>query len=40
MPQVVGAIVTKIIGCGIGARLTSFGSYYSMSIGLGMVSRG
>ena len=34
------AIVTKIIGCGIGARLTGFGSYDSMSIGLGMVSRG
>lgn len=34
------AIVTKIIGCGLGARLTGFGSYDSMSIGLGMVSRG
>ncbi len=34
------AVVTKIIGCGLGARLTGFGSYDSMSIGLGMVSRG
>ena len=37
---VVVALITKIIGCGIGARLTGFGSYDSMSIGLGMVSRG
>ncbi len=34
------AVVTKVIGCGLGARLTGFGSYDSMSIGLGMVSRG
>lgn len=34
------AIVTKIIGCGIGARLTGFKTYDSVSIGLGMVSRG
>lgn len=34
------AVVTKVIGCGIGARLTGFGSYDSMSIGLGMISRG
>lgn len=34
------AVITKVIGCGLGARLTGFGSYDSMSIGLGMVSRG
>ena len=34
------AVVTKIIGCGIGARLTGFGTYNSFGIGLGMVSRG
>ena len=34
------AILTKIIGCGIGARLTGFKTYDSVSIGLGMVSRG
>lgn len=34
------AILTKIIGCGIGARLTGFGTYDSFGIGLGMVSRG
>lgn len=34
------AILTKIIGCGIGARVTGFKTYDSISIGLGMVSRG
>lgn len=34
------AILTKIIGCGIGARLTGFKTYDAVSIGLGMVSRG
>ena len=37
---VVVALITKIIGCGIGARLTGFKTYDSVSIGLGMVSRG
>ena len=32
--------VGTIIGCGIGARLTGFKTYDSVSIGLGMVSRG
>ena len=36
----VGAILTKVIGCGLGARLTGFGGYDSFGIGLGMVSRG
>ena len=34
------AIVTKIIGCGLGARLMGFQAYDALSIGLGMVSRG
>ncbi len=34
------AILTKIIGCGIGARITGFKTYDAVSIGLGMVSRG
>lgn len=34
------AIITKIIGCGLGARITGFGTYDSFGIGLGMVSRG
>lgn len=34
------AILTKIIGCGIGARITGFGTYDSFGIGLGMISRG
>ena len=34
------AIVSKIIGCGFGARLMGFQAYDSLSIGLGMVSRG
>lgn len=34
------AVITKIIGCGLGAKLTGFGTYDSFGIGLGMVSRG
>lgn len=34
------AILSKIIGCGIGARLTGFNTKDSFNIGLGMVSRG
>lgn len=34
------AILTKIIGCGLGARLMGFQAYDAFSIGLGMVSRG
>ena len=32
------AILTKIIGCGIGARIMGFQTYDAFSIGLGMVS--
>ena len=34
------AILTKIIGCGLGAKLMGFQMYDAFSIGLGMVSRG
>lgn len=34
------AILSKIIGCGLGARIMGFHAYDSLSIGLGMVSRG
>lgn len=34
------AILTKLIGCGIGARLTGFGYKSSLVIGSGMISRG
>lgn len=34
------AIISKIIGCGLGARIMGFHAYDSLSIGLGMVSRG
>lgn len=34
------AILTKVLGCGLGARITGFPTYDAMSVGLGMVSRG
>ena len=34
------AILTKIIGCGLGARIMKFNWTDSLSIGLGMISRG
>lgn len=34
------AVVTKLIGGGIGARLTGFNNHSSLAIGAGMVSRG
>ena len=34
------AIFTKIIGCGIGARITGFSTSDSFKIGIGMISRG
>ena len=34
------AILSKIIGCGLGARLCKFNNHDSFIIGLGMVSRG
>lgn len=34
------AILTKTIGCGLGARLTGFNSSDALHIGIGMISRG
>lgn len=34
------AILTKIVGCGLGAKIMGFQNYDALSIGLGMVSRG
>lgn len=34
------AIITKVVGCGIGAKLCSFNKKESVQIGCGMVSRG
>ncbi|BBF42767.1 probable Na+/H+ antiporter [Lachnospiraceae bacterium KM106-2] len=37
---VVVAILTKIIGCGLGAKLCHYENYQCMRIGVGMISRG
>lgn len=34
------AIVSKIIGCGLGAKVCGFTAHESLSVGIGMVSRG
>ena len=34
------AIVTKIIGCGLGAKICHYSNQESLQIGVGMVSRG
>ena len=34
------AILTKVVGCFIGARTTGFGNMQSLRVGIGMVSRG
>lgn len=34
------AVLTKVIGCGLGARLTGYSSRESLQIGVGMMSRG
>ena len=34
------AIISKVIGCGIGARLTGFNNQESLRVGVGMISRG
>ena len=34
------AILTKVVGCGLGAKLCKFSTHDSLSIGVGMVSRG
>ncbi|HKM05030.1 MAG TPA: cation:proton antiporter [Lachnospiraceae bacterium] len=37
---VVVAILTKVIGCGLGAKLCHYENYQSIRIGVGMISRG
>ena len=37
---VVVALITKIIGCGLGAKLCKFSNAESLQVGMGMVSRG
>ncbi len=34
------ALVTKVVGCGLGARLSGFNSQQSLRVGIGMISRG
>lgn len=34
------AVLTKVIGCGIGARMTGFTGKESLRVGIGMISRG
>ena len=34
------AIFTKVIGCGLGAKLCGYKNYQSIRIGVGMISRG
>ena len=34
------AIITKIVGCGLGARLCGFTNREALQVGVGMVSRG
>ncbi|MGN1013804.1 MAG: cation:proton antiporter [Butyricicoccus sp.] len=34
------AILTKVVGCGLGAKMCKFSTHDSLSIGIGMVSRG
>ena len=36
----VAAILSKIIGCGVGAKLCRFSTHDSFSVGIGMISRG
>lgn len=37
---IVVAILTKVVGCGLGAKICGYQNYQSMRIGVGMVSRG
>ncbi|MDE6182246.1 MAG: cation:proton antiporter [Eubacteriales bacterium] len=40
MVLLIVAILTKVIGCGIGAKICKFDNISALSIGIGMVSRG
>ena len=37
---VIVAVLTKVIGCGLGAKVCGFNGHDSLSIGVGMISRG
>lgn len=37
---VIAAVLTKIIGCGLGAKICGFSNKQSLQIGVGMISRG
>lgn len=37
---IVVAILTKVVGCGLGAKMCHYMNYQSMRIGVGMISRG
>lgn len=37
---VVVAILTKVVGCGLGAKMCRYKNYQSLRIGIGMISRG
>ena len=37
---VIVAVLTKVIGCGLGAKLCGFSNRESIQIGTGMISRG
>lgn len=37
---VVAAILTKVVGCGLGAKMCRYKNYQSLRIGIGMISRG
>ncbi|MCL2047985.1 MAG: cation:proton antiporter [Defluviitaleaceae bacterium] len=34
------AVITKIVGCGLGAKISSYTSHESLQVGVGMISRG
>ena len=34
------AILTKVVGCGLGAKLCHYKNYQAIRIGVGMISRG
>ena len=40
MVLVVVAVLTKVVGCGLGAKMCHYKNYQSIRIGVGMISRG
>ena len=37
---IVVAVLTKVVGCGLGAKLCHYQNYQAARIGVGMISRG